>query len=445
MNRQPTLFNEDRDDELPAQAWPSSQVSQTTQEQNSSSASTSNDSLKINEQLFRSWTNGKRIPLRRGAVFDQLPVSLPLDSLLDDRRIAGMLWGVAVGDSLGHSTEWKSDPSKRHQDFGTIVDHLCDPEVRSGRISDDTQFTFWMIQKLLDDGGLNFDSMTRQMVEQRHRIVGAGRNTVAALEQHHRRLANYKDATAGVIIGDPIACLGDLKTEGRGNGGLMRFSSMVIPYLMEPSPNFWRDSVLGCLITHGNAFALSSIVAMTNILWHLLSVPRGQPPQGEWYFDRYLQIASDLEVDRIPDPYCNEPVPKWYQSFRGTFCDFLDGPVRRAFRRGVNLRDACSLDGFGSRADILQTVPAVLYLLASHADSFESSIITAVNDTKDNDTIAAIVGAMVGAVHGQSMIRGRWIEGIRSQSLDGMSDDRSIIQSTIDRVETKVRVKNDTR
>lgn len=103
--------------------------------------------------------------------------------------------------------------------------------------------------------------------------------------------------------------------------------------------------------------------------------------------------------------------------FRGTLCDFLDGPVRRAFRKGVPLSEACSLEGFGSRADCTQTVPAVLYVLMCHADSFESSIIASVNDTKDNDSVAAIVGAFVGALHGKRSIRKKWLSGIQSVSL----------------------------
>ena len=45
--------------------------------------------------------------------------------------------------------------------------------------------------------------------------------------------------------------------------------------------------------------------------------------------------------------------------------------------------------------------------MTSHA-----ALIAAVNDTKDNDTIAAIVGAYVGAIHGREKIRAKWLDGI---------------------------------
>lgn len=64
-------------------------------------------------------------------------------------------------------------------------------------------------------------------------------------------------------------------------------------------------------------------------------------------------------------------------------------------------------------------MPSVLYILMRHADDPEEAIVRAVNDTKDNDTIAAIVGAAVGALHGRKGIPERWI-----QNLSGRTSDR---------------------
>jgi len=38
--------------------------------------------------------------------------------------------------------------------------------------------------------------------------------------------------------------------------------------------------------------------------------------------------------------------------------------------------------------------------------------VRAVNDTRDNDTIAAIIGAAVGALHGREALPSRWIENL---------------------------------
>ncbi len=350
-----------------------------------------------------------QISIRRGQQFDVSPHPLALTPLRDDMRIEGMLLGVAVGDALGHSTEWKFDPQSRHEKFGTIVDHLTTSEARAGRISDDTQMTFWTLDRLLARGQFDFDDVVGCFVKRQTQIVGMGRNTSASLSRHRSRLSSGKP--------ELHQCAGNPVTDGRGNGALMRFSPIVLPHLQLPTNTLWSDCVMSALATHGNASTLASIVPMTHLLWQSLGRETSSAPPALWWIDEYLRVGGDLQRESLLYPLDTDRIPKWYNGFRGTLADFLDGPVRNAFRQGVPLRDACSLDGFGSRADVLQTVPAVLYALMCHADSFESSIIAAVNDTKDNDTIAAIVGAYVGAIHGKRAIRSRWIDGIRSYSL----------------------------
>ena len=67
---------------------------------------------------------------------------------------------------------------------------------------------------------------------------------------------------------------------------------------------------------------------------------------------------------------------------------------------------------------MLETVPSVIYILMRHADNLEEAIVRAVNDTKDNDTIAAIVGAAVGALHGKEAIPKRWIQNLPGRTTD---------------------------
>ena len=51
-----------------------------------------------------------------------------------------------------------------------------------------------------------------------------------------------------------------------------------------------------------------------------------------------------------------------------------------------------------------------------HAHDPEEAIIHAVNDTKDNDTIAAIASAAVGALHGRNAIPERWIDNLSGRT-----------------------------
>ena len=53
-----------------------------------------------------------------------------------------------------------------------------------------------------------------------------------------------------------------------------------------------------------------------------------------------------------------------------------------------------------------------------HGGDFEEALVRAVNDTKDNDTVAAIVGAAMGALHGKAAIPPRWIHGLSGRITD---------------------------
>ena len=77
----------------------------------------------------------------------------------------------------------------------------------------------------------------------------------------------------------------------------------------------------------------------------------------------------------------------------------------------------CALPIWLSGAYLLETVPSALYILMRHAHDPKEAIVRAVNDTKDNDTIASIVGAAVGALHGKGGFPARWISGLTGRTM----------------------------
>jgi ADP-ribosylglycohydrolase len=84
--------------------------------------------------------------------------------------------------------------------------------------------------------------------------------------------------------------------------------------------------------------------------------------------------------------------------------------VDSALSQNLPVRAACNR--WYSGAYLLETVPSVRYILCRHGENPEEALIRAVNDTKDNDTVAAIVGAALGAFHGRSAWPHRWVVGL---------------------------------
>ena len=74
----------------------------------------------------------------------------------------------------------------------------------------------------------------------------------------------------------------------------------------------------------------------------------------------------------------------------------------------------------------METVPSIFFILIKHGDNLEDALVRAVTDTKDNDTIGAIVGAAVGALHGKNAIPERWIKNHSGRT--SVSDDGRIFE-----------------
>jgi ADP-ribosyl-[dinitrogen reductase] hydrolase len=299
-------------------------------------------------------------------------------------KVEGMLMGLAVGDALGATSEGMV-PEKRKSVFEEIRDYI--PGRRSnykriGIATDDTQLSFRTVEQLMEDGGLDPDHLARKFC--RYKIRGSGSTT-------KQFVSNYKDdhmpwRRAGI--------------DSLGNGALMRMAPVLLPYLRNPSPSLFADAALDCMITH-NAFAnTASCVAFVKMLWALLD--KSVPPEPAWWIDEFCAVLRELEGEtRYHHDFYTSG------SYDGPLWRYTRRVCRKALAKGSSVREAC--DSWGSGASLFETVPSVLYILATQGHNAEEAIVRAVNDTKDNDTIAAIVGAAVGALHGIAGIPERWL------------------------------------
>jgi len=142
---------------------------------------------------------------------------------------------------------------------------------------------------------------------------------------------------------------------------------------------------------------------------------RDRPPTPEWWAGRYADLARGVEGDDTR------------YAPRGGECVGYRGPVWRFVQEQVPVRAARQEsvlqagNAWYSGAYLLETVPTVLFILTRYGDDPEEALVRAVNDTKDNDTVAAIVGAAVGAMHGEDVLPHRWRTGLCGRT--GAADD----------------------
>lgn len=360
-----------------------------------------------NQALLREFVEAGRLHLSLGSVFDQPPPWAGRQSAWN--RIRGMMLGLAIGDALGNTSE-SLLPGKRRRRHGEVRDYLPNRHADGrpvGLPSDDTQLAFWTLEHLIERGGLEPEKLARLFASRR--IFGMG--------------ASVGRFVAAVHEGKPWW---RASARSAGNGALMRVAPIVIPHLGRSDPGFWSDAALCAAVTHNDRGSTAACVAFAAILGELLVARR--PPNPEWWVNRYVEIAREVEHESRHKPR-GGPLKNTY---RGPIWRFVQEQVPAAVARGESVLQAGNT--WYSGAYLLETTPSVLFILARHGHDPEEAIIRAVNDTRDNDTIAAIVGAAMGALHGEEALPERWRNGLLGRTA---ADDDGRVQELLDRAEAR--------
>lgn len=306
-------------------------------------------------------------------------------------RVRGMLLGLAIGDALGHGSEGLNLDERRRR-FGEIRDYVTGT---AGLPTDDTQLAFWTVESLLRCVRVDPDDLARSFAQDR--IFGIGGTVRAFLRAHKDEGRPWWQA------GRPSA----------GNGALMRIAPVILPWLWGVSPQPWEDTVVATVVTHRDEAAVTASVGFVGLLCEALAggtgvaVERATATAGAegdsgavWWPETFLHYARVVETAAIYRP--RSP----HIFFEGTLCQFVERFVLPAVRERMN--PVAASRAWYSGAYLLETVPMALLILACHWEDPEEAIVRAVNDTRDNDTIGAIVGAVVGAVHGAQALPERW-------------------------------------
>jgi ADP-ribosylglycohydrolase len=321
------------------------------------------DSVELLDWLFRT----KRIRLKRSWLFDTSPLPMPKD--FDFSRVEEMIRGVMYGDMLGNTTEGMR-PAERKKRYGEIRSFLPNKHAgyrRVGTASDDTQLTLRTLEHVMEEGRVVPEKLADRLEE--WPIYGIGTTTTKFLANRKKGLPWY---------------LSGVTEDAASNGALMRIAPVIIPHLMNPSPALWADVAIAAMVTHNDAASIGSCLAFTYLLWECLRC--GVPKEPTWWVVKFCGILASLEGDtryRPRKPGVNYCGPLWL---------YTKACVTNALEKDLSVLDAC--EGWYSGAYLLETVPSVLYILARHAHEPKEAIVRAVNDTKDNDTIAAIVGSL---------------------------------------------------
>ncbi len=278
------------------------------------------------------------------------------------QKFEGALIGAAVGDALGMPIEGL--PIKEIRNRYGIVSNFLDGRLPKGSFTDDTEMMIAVAEALLEEG-TNINHIARKLAEKHSFERGYGPGTLYILRQILRG-KNWREISPKLF-----------GSGSYGNGCIVRSTPLVL--LLHKHRDTLRKYVHElCMITHAHKYALEAVEIFTNIL--LLAIDNCKDT------NRYTDVAvktcrSDIFLEKIK-----------------ILKEIL----------GRDLSEEEIVKRLGNSVEVFNTIPIALYAFLKNISSFKDSVIYAVNLGGDADSIAAIVGAWSGALHGSAKIPEKW-------------------------------------
>ena len=314
----------------------------------------------------------------------------PLGTTVIEDRSIGCLLGTACGDILGANVEQVSR-KEIQQWHGRVADFFGSTARPMGRYTDDTEMTLALASSLVAMG--RFDAAhcanSYACFFARPPLRGYGSTTKKVLQA----LLNGADYrfTGKMLI----------PSSSYGNGGAMRIAPVGVAFRYAEDTVLHRAVELALLSTHTHPEAVDGAWLQSKIVGWLVKI---QPAQFNTnVFLAWLKTIARTETMR-------EKVAK------------IERGLREKWDSDRFLSESCALDGVRGRIFQIHAAEAMacaVWSFVRHYKEPEECIIRAVGLGGDSDTIGAIAGAQVGALHGTTWIPRRWYDNIENHPETG--------------------------
>ena len=282
-------------------------------------------------------------------------------------RYRGALLGLAVGDAVGTTVEFKPPGS-----FDPVTDMTGGGPFRleAGQWTDDTSMALCLADSLLEMRG--FDA--RDQIERYVRWWRTGYRSSTGY------LFDIGVATSDALArfensGDPWS--GSTDPYSAGNGSIMRLAPVVLAYASSPSL-VMKMSLDSSRTTHGAEEATDACRYFGALIFLALS---GQPKE--------VILSGTADLSAI-----------------GLNSDDLAPNVSEVAGGSFSRKEPPQIEGSGY---VVRSLEAALWAF-HNTNNFEAGCLAAVNLGDDADTTAAVYGQIAGAHYGASGIPKKWLE-----------------------------------
>jgi poly(ADP-ribose) glycohydrolase ARH3 len=276
-------------------------------------------------------------------------------------KIEGMLFGAFLGDAIGAAFNgWLSEDIPP-LDSNYIISHP--PKT----YTDDTQMSISVFEEMLENGGINQQSLLQRFLKRFSPWRGYGGGMLEVIEQ-------WKDgrdieSTARSLYGG----MGSF-----GDGAAMRVAPISAFFTLGEVEELVKQVRLSSLLTHVHPLGIAGAVVQA--------------------------YAVLLALNDVP---CEEWLSRFYSFPTESVFKLKLETVKRCLERQSSPSESAREIGNGS--DALEAVPAALFAVMRHPDSFVDALLGGVAMGGDTDTIGAMAGAILGARFGIKGIPQEWL------------------------------------
>lgn len=292
-------------------------------------------------------------------------------------RILGGIFGVAIGDALGVPVEFQAraslvaNPVTGYRAFGTY-------NQPAGTWSDDTSLTLCLLDALCD--GIDFNRIAAKFIAWYDHALWTAGGKVFDIGITTRHAIN------ALKLGSPPELAGPAEEESNGNGSLMRILPLAFYTANRPEEERRRHAFAISAITHGHPRAKIACWLYCEIARNLL--------QG---MERFPAIDAAYST-----------VDAWQKAHGGN-------SQWHHFHRCTSKIVQTEREAIRSSGYVIDSLEAALWCLLK-GNSFEDTVLMAVNLGKDTDTVGAIAGGLAGVLYGYGNIPPKLVDGLMKQA-----------------------------
>ncbi|MEJ7599899.1 MAG: ADP-ribosylglycohydrolase family protein [Kofleriaceae bacterium] len=316
----------------------------------------------------------------------------------------GALLGLAVGDALGTTYEFKqlAHPPYPMLARGPATDVVGGGpfELPPGAVTDDTQLAVCLARSLVERGGIDPDDLAARYVAWSRGAFDIGSQTLGAVD---RIVAGDRPAQAGLAVWRAR------DHRPAGNGSLMRTAPIGVAFAARPDALI-DAAIAESLLNHAHPRCVLACVAFDAAIGAAIVAPTGEPLDGAGMV-AVARAALPRGLERIA--WCEPTEVALVASAARDLATDLDAALAddpAVYAPGLHIHDTM---GF------VRVAFRLAFWHAVHTPSWRDAVVDVASRGGDADTNGAIVGALVGARDGAGAIPPAWVERVLGATQGG--------------------------